>query len=583
VKRWAVGAAVLWLFAGTAAYAQSRRGGGFGQDSAGLEKIEAFRVTVSPAEAKAGYIVTATVEFRLKEGWHVYAINKEHELGQATKFTFPAEGPVEIAGKIEETPPREYRQEGLEDIPQWIQEGEIRYEIPLRIRPGTPAGKVAIAGEMYVYICSSVCLDATKAFDIELSILPGGAEAAPAPPPLPPPPQPPTPPPPPAPAQPEEPKEGDLGFLAFLGLCVAGGLLSLIQPCVYPIIPITISYFVKEGAGSRPKTALLAYMYALGIVVTFTALGLFLALTFGTQGAREFAQNAWVNLGIAVLFVAFALSLFGLFELRLPSFITEAATGKRRSGTFGAFLLGLAFTVVTFTCTIPIAALVLGFAAVGQFAWALPGMLVYSGTMALPFIALGMFPGLVARVPKGGGWLHEAKIAGGFLELAIAVMYFARADYGWSLGYISRDLALVIWTVCMGLTAIYLLGLFRWKEDVPVERVGLSRAMLGGLFAAAALFFHSGIGSRPLGPVDFLLPKDDVADQGGPHQAVAAPLRSEIRGIDARLGEIEKKLGIDSAAQPTRPPEEWLSDYGKAREIARRGGWPVFVDFTGFT
>lgn len=564
VNRMAVLAASFWVVAGTAAYAQGRRAGG--QDAGGLDKIENFRVTVSPPEARAGDVVKAVVEFQLKEGWHIYAVNKEHELGQATKFTFPADGPVEIAGKIEETPPREYRQEGLEDIVQWIQEGEVRYEIPLRIRPGTAPGKLSVSGEMFVYICSSVCLDATKGFGFELTVAPGGAVT-------------------PSPRDPRpEPKGSDTGFWAFLGLCVAGGLLSLIQPCVYPIIPVTITYFVKEGAGSRSKTALLAYMYAFGIVITFTVLGMFLSLTFGAQGAREFAQNFWVNLAVAVLFVVFALSLFGLFELRLPSFITEAATGTPRSGTFGAFLLGLAFTVVTFTCTIPIAALVLGFAAIGNFGWALPGMLVYSGTMALPFFALGMFPGLIARIPKGGGWLHEAKIAGGFLELAIAVMYFARADYAWGLGYISRDLALIIWTVCMGLTAVYLFGLFRWKDDLPVERVSLSRAMIGAVFASAAIFFHSGIGSRPLGPVDFLLPKDDVADQGGPQEAVVKPLRTDLRGIEGRLSRIEKKLGIESEeARPTRPPEEWLTDYQEARAVAKRGGWPVFIDFTGFT
>lgn len=531
------------------------------------EPIRSVSAETSAGTVKRNEVFEVRIRVALGRGWHIYPANPiKGNLGKPTRFEF--DGPVRVAGKVRE-PEAELDESLGPGMRQWVHRREVVFTVPLVVKGNAEPGKRRIRGKVHLYACSTVCLDRTEEFDFEIRILPGrvapppsAGETRKAPEPA-------------AGAgkgspggSGEEPAPAGNTFLGFLALCAVGGLLSLIQPCVYPMIPVTVTYFVKQGAGHRARSAAMAWAYAAGIVVTFTVLGLVLSVAMGRGGANKFAQNPWVNLTIAAVFVAFALSLLGVFELRLPSFLTQGA-GRQRTGVFGAFVLGLAFTVVTFTCTIPIAAMVLGVAALGNFGWALPGMLVYSLTMALPFMLLGIFPGLLGRIPRSGGWLNEAKVCGGLLEMAIALMYFVRADWGFGNRWLTRDFGIVFWSVCMGLAGIYLLGMVRWKGDSPVERVGVLRAAFASIFLGVALYFYSGMGSRPLGVLDGLLPRDPVVDEGGRF----AVLEKRIERLEAG--------GIGGGARI--PPQRWLTDLAEAEALARRSGWPLFIDFTGFT
>lgn len=486
----------------------------------GARHVSRVEVRLDKTQARPGEVVTAQIRLSLDEGWHIYSVKAPGR--NATVLTF--RGPVELWGPIREPSLRELEIYGQKEK---VHKHEAVFETPLLIRKGTPPGKVQIEGHARIYICSegegAQCLDGNKKFSFELSVLEG--EATP-------------------PSRPEgatdAPGESDLlsgGFLAFLLLCVGGGLVSLMMPCVYPLIPITITYFVKQSEGSRRAIGL-SSLYALGIIVSFTGLGVILSAALGAGGAQQFASNPWVNLVVAVMFVAFALSLFGLFELRLPSFVANLGGGGRK-GLGGAFVLGCTFSVVTFTCTIPIAASLMAMAAGGRWFWAATGMLVYSVTMAVPFFLLGFSPALLAKVPRSGGWLQTVKICAAFLETALAVKYFANADFSFGLQLIGRDFGILVWVACMAFAAFYLLGLFRLKDDEPVQHLGLLRMFVAMVFLGSAVFFFSGLHGRNLGAAEMLLPYYRFEDH--------------------------------------------FDDYDRALQAARDQNKPLFVEFTGFS
>ena len=333
-----------------------------------------------------------------------------------------------------------------------------------------------------------------------------------------------------------------------------GGLISLVMPCVYPLIPITITYFVKQAGVSKGTGLLLSGAYAVGIVATFTGLGFLLTLSLGAQGAQKFASNPWVNLTMAGMFMLFALSLLGLFEIQLPAALTGRLTGSGpKSGVFGAFVLGLLFSVVSFTCTIPIAATILGVAASAEHRLAgFLAMLVYSGTMAVPFLLLGFFPSMVKELPKSGGWLHVVKVSAGFFEIALAAAYIWKADFVWSWGFFDRGLVLSVWVAVCFVTSLYLLGLFHMKGDGESREIGFSRVASALLFGILAFFLIGGLLGRPVGVFNVVLPP-------------------------------EEKSAVGSRGGPTAPGSKVYEDLAEAEAAARKENKPVFAEFTGYT
>jgi len=225
------------------------------------------------------------------------------------------------------------------------------------------------------------------------------------------------------------------GLLPFLLLAIGAGLASLLTPCVFPMIPLTVSYFTKHGH-SRSKAVRLALMYGAAIVTTFTVLGIVMALVVGAAGAQTIAANPWVNLFIAAVLVGFALSLLGMYEIRIPSSVLNwvNAKGGEENGWAGVLFMGLTLTLVSFSCTAPFVGGLLAAASVGTWVFPLLGMIAYSATFALPFVLLALFPQALDRLPKSGSWMNSMKVVLGFVELAAAVKFFSNADLVWRLG-----------------------------------------------------------------------------------------------------------------------------------------------------
>lgn len=277
---------------------------------------------------------------------------------------------------------------------------------------------------------------------------------------------------------------------SFIWLAMTVGALSLLTPCVFPMIPITVSYFTNHAAGNRGAAVRDAVVYALGIILTFTALGVALAILFGAAGINQFAASPWVNLVITAIFTAFALSLFGSFNIGIPTSVLTKLDAFQRSkeGGGGAgrivaiLLMGLTFSLTSFTCTAPFVGSLLVMAAQGEWFMPVIGMLAFSTIFALPFFVLALAPQLVSQLPKSGGWLNSVKVVMGFLEIGAAMKFLSNVDLVWKWGIFTREIVLASWVTIALLIGLYLLGKFQLSHDTATARLGAGRLLASVLF-----------------------------------------------------------------------------------------------------
>ncbi len=346
---------------------------------------------------------------------------------------------------------------------------------------------------------------------------------------------------------------------AFLWLAVTLGALSLLTPCVFPMIPITVSYFTNHSSGNRAKAVKLATVYSLGIIGTFTILGMLLAIFVGAAGINLFAANPWVNLLITGIFLFFAFNLFGAYEITIPTGILTKLDNLTRSkegegsGIIGALLMGLTFTLTSFTCTSPFVGTILVSASNG--AWQLPllGMLAFSSIFALPFFVLALAPQLVSSLPRAGGWMNSIKVAMGFLEVAAAMKFISNVDLIWKWGIFTRTFVLAVWIAIGIILAIYLLGKFQLPHDSKPERIGAMRVMSAILSLAISFYLLTGLFGARLGELESFLP----------------PETETSRNFFNKSGEEHLK---------------WTdNDYESALAKAKSENKMVFIDFTGYT
>lgn len=343
----------------------------------------------------------------------------------------------------------------------------------------------------------------------------------------------------------------------FIWLAITLGALSLLTPCVFPMIPITVSYFANHSGGSRSHSVKLALIYSFGIIATFTAAGMLLAIFMGAAGVNLLAANPWVNLLITAIFLFFAFNLFGAYEIAIPSGVltkldalTRQEEGKG-SGVVGALLMGLTFTLTSLTCTSPFVGTILVSASQGNWRMPLVGMLAFSVVFALPFFVLALAPQLVNQLPRSGGWMNSVKVAMGFLEVAAAMKFLSNADLVWHWGIFTRPVVLAIWIAIFIVLAVYLLGKFQLSHDPRPEKLGAVRLMASIASFAVAFYLLTGL-------------------------------------FGARLGEVESFLPPAKAGEPQlfSPKDEpkWIeNDLEAAMAKARAEGKPVFIDFTGYT
>ena len=355
---------------------------------------------------------------------------------------------------------------------------------------------------------------------------------------------------------------------SFIWLAMTVGALSLLTPCVFPMVPITVSYFTNHASGNRRGAVRDASIYAVGIILTFTALGVLLAVLFGAAGINKFAANPWINLFITAIFVAFALSLFGAFNLQVPSSIltrldslSRKEEGEGSGGHIIALLLmGLTFSLTSFTCTAPFVGTLLVMAAQGKWMYPVIGMLAFSTVFALPFFVLALAPQLVSQLPKSGGWLNSVKVVMGLLEIAAAMKFLSNADLVWRWSIFTREVVLASWVAVALLITLYLLGKFQLPHDSPSIHIGAVRLMIALISLAVGFYLLTGLFGRRLGELESFLPP-------ATEDSSAAILTSGNNSAFAANGELT-----------------WITnDYENALKQAKIEHKAVFIDFTGYT
>lgn len=336
----------------------------------------------------------------------------------------------------------------------------------------------------------------------------------------------------------------------FLWLAAVMGALSLLTPCVFPMIPITVSYFTQTGETTRHSPARNALIYAAGIMATFTVLGMIIAVLVGAGGINRFAANPWINLLVTGIFVAFALNLFGVWQIGLPaSLLTRLDQLTRRTGgreTAGILLMGLTFTLTSFTCTVPFVGTLLVMAARGSWLWPLGGLLVFSAVFALPFFGLALAPSAASRLPRAGSWMQSVKVLMGFIELATAMKFLSNADLVLHWGIFTRTVVLVIWLAIAVAAAVYLM----WNRGP--RRPGLVRVTMAVGALVVALFIVRGLNGHGLGELESFVPPPEG--------------------------------GVTSGTTSVPGELPWLiNDYAGGLAQARAQHTALMVDFTGYT
>jgi thiol:disulfide interchange protein len=343
------------------------------------------------------------------------------------------------------------------------------------------------------------------------------------------------------------------GLVSFVLLSFGAGFLALLTPCVFPMVPITVSFFAKRrematGTGVRDALA-----YCAGIVGTFTGLGLIMTLLFGATGIQKLAASPIVNLGLALLFLVLAANLLGVFEILVPARLTNAAqSGTGKGGLLGPLLMGLTFTLTSFTCTVAFVGTLLATAAKGSYFYPVVGMLAFSTAFASPFFLLALFPQYLAKLPRAGSWMVSVKAFMGFLEIAAALKFLSNADLVWSWGVLTRPVFLALWAMIGVIAGLYLLGGLRLPHE-GATKYGWPRRILGGITVLAGFYCLLAIEGAPFGAVNAFLPPSPY-----PGRHVASN-------------------GTGAKGLP------FLENYEAALAQAKAEHKLLFVDFTGYT
>ncbi|MBT4140951.1 MAG: hypothetical protein HOE48_23790, partial [Candidatus Latescibacteria bacterium] len=383
-----------------------------------------FSVSIEPETVRVGESVTVWIDVTLTDDWHIYSATMPEGGPFPTEFMLSGTGFQQVRAIIQPSPIKEH-DPNFDMVVEYYSK-KVRFGVQAKVLDTAMMGNLTLSGEVTYMLCNATsCLPPdTYVFEMPVKIEAGAPRTEYV-----------------TSMAVVDGGEDDIldgtgsiadvdralseGLGAFLYLSFSMGLLALLTPCVFPMIPITVSFFTKQESQSRGESIAKSLVYCGGIVFTFTGLGLILAMTLGASGAAQFAANPWINILITAIFVAFALALFGLFEIQLPYGLLNRLN-QVQGGSYGAILLmGFTFSLTSFTCTAPFVGTLLVLTSQGTWMWPVLGMLAFSAAFALPFFFLSLFPQGLAALPQSGGWLNSVKVVMGFLELAAALKFLS--------------------------------------------------------------------------------------------------------------------------------------------------------------
>jgi thiol:disulfide interchange protein DsbD len=455
------------------------------------------KTTVAP-----GGTVLARLTATLEPGWHLYSPTTPKG-GPIPTSVGLADSPAIASVHVYEPKP-ERRFDPNFQLDTETYEKEVEFLLAIELKKDTPAGILDLTAQVRYQSCNDkLCLPpkrktATASITVDASA-PAGAAAIPAgyadiaqlAPSA-------------SPARASSsPATVSEGLGRFVLVAFAFGLAAIFTPCVFPMIPLTVSFFLNQQ-GRRLAHAVI---YSTGIVVLFTVLGLAAKAIAGPIGVVRLGASPWVNGFIALIFIVFGLSLLGAFELTLPSSIlTRADSASRRGGYLGTLIMGLTFSLTAFACVGPFVGPLLVASVQGGSLQPVLGMIAFSSGLAAPFFVLALFPSWLRRLPRSGGWMMRVKVVFGFVILAASLKYLSVIDQQFHFGILTRERFLAAWVVLFALAGLYLLGLVRLEGVEPDERLGVGRALIGALFLIFALSLVPGMFGGHLGELDAWVP-----------------------------------------------------------------------------
>ena len=370
--------------------------------------------------------------------------------------------------------------------------------------------------------------------------------------------------------------EGEQSIWWVFVMGLLGGLLAIFTPCVWPIIPMTVSFFIKRGGAAKGTTNASvirdAVLYGLSIVIIYVGLGLLVTLIFGASALNALSTNAVVNIVFFLILVLFAASFFGAFEITLPSSWSTALNSKSGNTTGFLSILLMAFTlvIVSFSCTGPIIGTLLVEAAGKSLLAPTMGMLGFAIALALPFSLFAMFPSVLKKLPKSGGWMNTFKVTLAFLELALALKFLSVADlaYGWHI--LDREVFVALWIIIFALLGMYLLGLIAFPHDDDDHRkTSVPRLFLAIISLAFAMYMVPGLWGAPLRAISAFAPPMSTQDWVMSSGNQVKGERLEVKGDGYKTMSLHD-------GQIT------FTDYDEGMAYAKENNMPVFLDFNGF-
>jgi len=472
-------------------------------------------------EAKPGAKVVVEVDAKIEPKWHLYALPPSKASNIPT--TIMADAPAKLAGAVTQEKPELKFDNNFSAQVEFF-ENSAKFTVPVTLGPD---GKGSLTVR-YQACNDRLCLPPTKT---QLPIAGGAAVSSQG-----------------TPGssgadqlslEEQIKKEQQKGLISFIIFAFGCGLLALLTPCVFPMVPITVSYFSKQREKEGGKAGLVQPIaYCLGIISAFTGFGFFVAIVFGASGIQKFATNPVVNLALAALFVFLSLNLFGIYEISLPVSLQNRFSPRGKQGLMAPILMGLTFTLTSFTCTVPFVGTILVNATKGDYLYPFVGMLAFSTAFALPFFLLALFPQYLAKLPKSGSWLAAVKGFMGFIEIAAAVKFFSNADLVWGTGILSRRAFLGVWVVIFLAAALFLVGVIRFPKIEMPKKFGPARAIVLALTLLISGSFVFGMTGGALGQIEAFLP-------------------------------------------PTK--SGWLESYRDALDLSKKTNKPIFINFTGVT
>ena len=537
-------------------------------------KFEVEKISDTEALLKA----TATID----KGWHLYSqfmtLTPDQFGPEVTVFTFNKNPNIKLLGKVEE------KGKLTEEITPLFDNILVRFfsdKVTFIQKVQVMAEQTVVTGNVYYMVCDDKqCLPPDeKEFSFKLA----GFSAAPA-----------------GIAIPEDTAamatenadsstvkqsvsativqapvadaDSDGGLWAVFIAGFLGGLIALLTPCVFPMIPLTVSFFTKQS-GSRRAGVMKALAYGLSIILIYVTLGLTVTVFFGSDALNALASDIWFNLAFFVLLVVFGASFLGAFEITLPaSWVNKMDQKSDKGGVLGIFFMAFTLALVSFSCTGPIIGTLLVDAATrGALLGPAVGMTGFSLALALPFTLFAIFPGWLKSLPKSGGWLNSVKVVLGFLELAFALKFLSNVDLAYHWGILDREVFLVLWISLFMMLGLYLIGIIKFSHDSPLPYLSVPRLMFAIAAFSFTFYLVPGLWGAPLKSVNAFLPpmatQDfDLSSSGGNHVVVTETGQETRKYAD--LLHCPHNLSC-------------FFDLEEGITYAKKVGKPVMIDFTG--